>query len=68
MNGEIEDMITAICSWVDMSNHNIMRTAIKAGTPEMPNGGWKVLSSTDKTLTIMRREDGKRFLIIVEEA
>jgi hypothetical protein len=71
MSDEAGEMASVLCGLFDMVNQRIAK---EYKGQSIPNGGWKVLKQ-DVTphrvgwqLIVMRRDDGKKFRITVEDA
>ena len=64
MSDGVQDVVSAICAWVDMANSNIVASTPKG---QMPSCGWAILEYVEGGVVVMRRADGRRFEIKVSE-
>lgn len=54
-----------LCATIDVTNINIMTRA--KPNDGIPDAGWKVLETAGNTMLVMRRSDGARFRLTVEQ-
>jgi hypothetical protein len=68
---EASEMVAVLCGLFDMVNQRIAK---EHRGPGLPDGGWKVLNHVNSdyskvsVFVVMRRDDGKKFRITVEES
>jgi len=64
---EADEMLSVLCSLFDGVNERVMK---QHRGPGIPSGGWKVTDHSIRpaSMVVMRRDDGKKFRIIVEDA
>lgn len=70
MVSEAGEILSVLCGMFDMVNEGIMKRHRGTG---IPSGGWKVVDQGfggpdgGHYLVVMRRDDGKKFKIMVED-